>query len=76
MRNATYIRVHSQNETINVIGYQIIQEDILAEIREAKFHTVMADEVTSHNDEILSICVSGIYTNQTNKRRAVSRKVK
>ena len=57
MRNATYKGYKSQNEMINVIGHKVIRADILAEIREATFHSVMADEVTSHNDQIMSICI-------------------
>ena len=49
---------------INVIGHKIIQEDILAEIREAKFHVVIADEVTSHNDKIMSICIRFVEKNK------------
>ena len=64
MRNATYIRADSQNEKINVIGHKIIQEDILAEICEANFQAVMADEIRSHNDEIMSICIRLIEKNK------------
>ena len=70
MRNATYIREDSQNGMINVIGHKIIQEDILAEIREAKFHWVMADEVTSHNDEIMSICIRFVDKKKTSAKNS------
>ena len=40
-----------------VIGHKVIRADICAEIREATFYSVMADEVTSHNDEIMYICI-------------------
>ena len=41
MRNATYLSHVSQNEMIHVIGHCIIQADILAEIKEAGYHTIM-----------------------------------
>ena len=57
LKNATYIRHRSQNEMIEVIGKHIIQQDIIDEIKAAKFHTLICDEVTSSNDEVLSLCV-------------------
>lgn len=39
----------------DVIGHHVIQQDILAEIREAEFRSLSADEVTSSNDEIMDI---------------------
>ena len=57
LKNATYIRHRSQNEMIEVIGKHIIQQDLIDEIKAAKFHTLICDEVTSSNDEVLSLCV-------------------
>jgi len=54
-RNASYHH-QSQNEMIHMIGHSIIQADIIAEVKKSGFHTVMVDEVTSSNDEILSVC--------------------
>lgn len=56
-RNATYLSPHSQNEIINVIGHDNILAKIASEIKDAKFYSVMADEVSSHNIEHLPICV-------------------
>ena len=49
---------------IQVIGHHIIQEDILAEIRDSKFHSVMVDEVTSHNDQFMAICFRFVDKNK------------
>ena len=57
MKNCTYIRQRSQNETIEVIGKQIIQKDIINEIRSSGMHSILCDEVSSSNDEILSLCI-------------------
>lgn len=57
LKNATYIRHRSQNEMIEVIGKHIIQHNLIEEIRGAEFHSLICDEVTSSNDEILSLCV-------------------
>ena len=57
MKNATYTSPKSQNEMIDVIGINTTQQQLINEIKDAKFHAVMADEVTSLNDdELLSIC--------------------
>ena len=56
MKNAIYTSPKSQNEMIDVIGINTIRQQLINEIKDAKFHAVMADEVTSLNDELLSIC--------------------
>ncbi len=56
-KNATYISPKSQNAFINVIGYDMILADIISEIKAAKFFSVLADEVSSHNIEHLAICL-------------------
>ena len=47
----------SQNELIEIIGKRIIQKKFTEEIKDGQYHSVLADEVTSNNDEILSICI-------------------
>ena len=39
-----------------VIDKKIILRNIVEEIKNSGFHSVSADEITSSNDEILSIC--------------------
>ena len=56
-RNATYTSPRSQNEIINVIGYDCILSDIVTEIKNAKYFSVLADEVSCHNVEHLPICI-------------------
>ena len=46
----------SQIEIIEVIDKKIILRDIVEEIKKSGLHSVSADEVTSSNDEILSLC--------------------
>ena len=56
-RNALYTSKTIQNEIINICG-DIIREAILADVREAIFFTIMADEATdSANDEQLAVSV-------------------
>ena len=57
LRNATYISPHTQNEIIDIIGFQIIQKKILGEVRQARFFAIMVDEVTSHNKELMPLCI-------------------
>lgn len=56
-RNAIYLSPRSQNEIINVIGYDVIRANIISEVKEAKFYSVLADEVSSHNIEHLPLCI-------------------
>lgn len=56
-KNATYISPPSQNEILNVIGYDIKLAGIVAKIKHAKFFSMLADEVSSHNTEHLPICI-------------------
>ena len=56
-RNATYLSPHSQNEIIKIIGMDFIQSQLLDEIREAKFYSILADEVACHNVEQMPLCI-------------------
>ncbi|XP_063752986.1 52 kDa repressor of the inhibitor of the protein kinase-like [Eleginops maclovinus] len=42
---------------IDVIGKHMIQAKIVEEVRHAQMYTVLADEVTSHNEELMPMCV-------------------
>ena len=57
MKTATYVSPQSQNELIEVIGKRQILNEMLDELREARFYAVLADEVTPHNQEQLALCV-------------------
>ena len=54
-RNATYISPYIQNELIEIISYDILQKGLVEEVKEAKFFSLMADEVESHHTEQLPI---------------------
>ena len=55
MRNATYLSSQTQNDLAEVIGKDFIQKSILQEVRDAPFFSVIVDEVTSHNKEIMPL---------------------
>ena len=57
IRNATYLSHRTQNEIIEVLGQHIILKVIIEEIKQAQFYAILADEVTSHNQEYLVPCV-------------------
>ena len=42
---------------IDIIGKNIIQARLVDGVEKAGMHSISADEVTSSNDEILSICM-------------------
>ena len=56
-RNATFISPYIQNELIEIISYDILQKGLVEEMKEAKFFSLMADEVESHHTEQLPICL-------------------
>ena len=56
MKNATYISARTQNELLNIMGRHIVLFEIVQEIKTAKFYSILADEVTSHNTEHLALC--------------------
>ena len=62
-KNVTYLSPTSQNDIINVIGLDYIRTKIISEIKQAKFFSIIADEVTSHNIEHLSLCLRYIDGN-------------
>lgn len=45
--NAIYLSPHTQNELIDIIGKNIIQKSLLEEVKQARFFSIMVDEVTS-----------------------------
>ena len=42
---------------MSVIGYDVIRAGIINEVKKAKFFSVFADEVCSHNSEYLPLCL-------------------
>ena len=65
MKNCNYKFPKIQNDIIEIIGKDIIQKKILSEIKEARFFSILADEVTSHNKEELSLCIRFLDTADT-----------
>lgn len=63
-RNATYLSPHTQNELIDIIGKNIIQSDIIKEIQKAVCYSIIVDEVTSHNKEVMPICIRFVDENK------------
>ena len=59
----------SQIELIEVIGKQIIQKRFKEKIKDAQYHSALPDEVTSGNDETVSICMC--YANKDKQIREV-----
>lgn len=53
----TYVSLSSQNDIIEVIGFDYIWANIITEIKQAPYFSIIADEVSSHNSEYLSLCL-------------------
>ena len=56
-KNATYVLPSTQNDIINIIGYDVILSGIVSEVKAAGGFSVLADEVSCHNVEHLPICL-------------------
>ena len=56
IRCATYLSPQAQNELIDVIRKHIILQGILYDSNAAPYYTILAAEVTSHNEEHLALC--------------------
>ena len=55
LRNATYLSPQIQNEVIDVLGRKIIQQGLVDNVKKAKFFSIMADEITSFNKEVMPL---------------------
>jgi len=62
-RNVTYLSPKSQNEIIEVIGFDVICTSIINEVKNAMFYSILADEVSSHNVEHMALCLHFVDEN-------------
>ncbi len=62
-KNAKHLSPQTQNELINIIGYDVILSKIVSEVKRAKYYSVLADEVSCHNVEHLPICIRFVDVN-------------
>ena len=62
-RNATYLSPKSQNDIIEVIGFDVIRTSIVTEVRNAVFYSILADEVSSHNVGHMALCLRFVDEN-------------
>ena len=54
LKNATYVSATIQIEEI--LGKECVLNDIVKEVWKAKFYSIQADDVTSHNTEHFALC--------------------
>ncbi|XP_065642982.1 uncharacterized protein LOC136074574 [Hydra vulgaris] len=59
-KDVSYLSPKSQNELIDIIGKKCIQERLINEIKAANYYSISADEVTTANQQILSVCIKYI----------------
>ena len=71
-KNATHLSPQTQNELINIIGYDVILSKIVSDIKEAKYFSVLADEVSCHNVEHLPICIRFVDVNNDIREEFIS----
>ena len=63
LRNPSYVSPHIQNEFINILGKNIIQKHLVNEVVSAKHISIMVDEITSFNEEVMPLCVRFVDSN-------------
>ena len=56
-KNDTHLSPKIQNEIININGFDILQIDLISEIKEAKIFSWLAHEIEVHKVEQLPICI-------------------
>ncbi len=71
-KNAKHLSPQTQNELINIIGYDVILSKIVSEIKKAKYYSVLADEVSCHHVEHLPICVRFLDANNDIREEFIS----
>ena len=64
-KNAKYTSPTIQNEIIDIIAYDILQAKLIKEIKDAKFFSILADEVENHHVEQLPICIRFVDANSS-----------
>jgi len=64
MKHARYVSTQSQNELINIIGQTQILQSILTEVKEARFYTILADDVIIRSQEQMALCIRFLDKNQ------------
>ena len=52
-----------QNEIIDIIGNKI-KRSIVEEVKQARFYSIMLDEVTSHDHELMPLCIRFVDANK------------
>ena len=57
VRNASYLSPQVQNEIISIMSNDIILPELISEVKESPFFSILADEVSSHNTEHLAVCL-------------------
>ena len=62
-RNVTYLSPKSQNDIIEVIGFDVIRTSSINEVRNAVYYSILADEVSSHNVEHMALCLRFVDEN-------------
>ena len=55
---------HTYHHILKTNWQNIIQSDIVKEIQKALCYSIMVDEVTSHNKEIMPICIRFVDKNK------------
>ena len=67
-----YASATIQNEIIDIVYSDIMLNGIVEEISNMKFYSVLADGVTSHNNEELAACLRFVHKDKNIRRSFIS----
>ena len=67
-----YASATIQNEIIDIVYSDIMLNGIVEEISNVKFYSVLADGVTSHNNEELAACLRFVHKDKNIRRSFIS----
>lgn len=67
-----YASATIQNEIIDIVYSDIMLNGIVEEISNMKFYSVLADGVTSHNNEELATCLRFVHKDKNIRRSFIS----
>ena len=62
-KTVTYLSPKTQNDIIDIIGFDVICASIVTEIQKARYFSIMADELSNHNVEHMALCAR--YVNES-----------
>ena len=65
LKNSMHLSPTTQNEITSIIGFDFILGKIIGEVKKAKYFSLLADEICSHNVEHLALYLDTLIKTAT-----------